>query len=283
MLQPKAGSGAPVAVYAVELSAPGSGPPRRFLVDSWVPQATLGAASGPPEASTGTQTEAASELNYDQGRLGAVWLLVPAGIGLLLVGVLGGFGVRSVMRARRASAIPRAVTPLVERAELGGGVDVGEERRVELEHCDVELGERGAERELARAGAGARGRGARSGGRRRGAAPSAGRPRRGTRRRASAGARASRAGSRPAARRRARCGPGGGRRRAPRSARGSRFRRRGARTGARGRPRACRARAARRTSRAPARHARRASHRRAGQAPSASRSACSRRPRAGAP
>ena len=103
MVQPKPGSGAPVAVYAVDLSAPGTGPPRRFLVDAWVPQATLGAAAGPaePGAGTGPESEAAANV-FDEGRLGAEWLLVPAAIVLLLLVTLGGFGVRSVVRARRA-------------------------------------------------------------------------------------------------------------------------------------------------------------------------------------
>lgn len=102
MVQPKAGSGAPVAVYAVELSAPGTGPPRRFLVDSWVTQTTLGAAAGPSGPTTGTRTEAEPNLIYDEGRLGAEWFLVPAGIVLLLLATLGGFGARSVVRSRRA-------------------------------------------------------------------------------------------------------------------------------------------------------------------------------------
>ena len=101
MVRPKAGSGAPVAVYAVELSAPGSGPPRRFLVDSWIPQATVGAAAGPAEPSSGTQTVAEQNVSTNQGRLGAEWFLVPAAIVLLLLATLGGFGVRSIVRARR--------------------------------------------------------------------------------------------------------------------------------------------------------------------------------------
>jgi hypothetical protein len=102
MIQPKEGSGAPVAVYAAELTAPGSGTPRRFLVDSWYPQATLGAASGSEGDDSKTETQAEADLAYDSGKLGTEWLLVPAAIVLLLVGTLGGFGVRSIMRARRA-------------------------------------------------------------------------------------------------------------------------------------------------------------------------------------
>jgi hypothetical protein len=103
MVQPKEGSGAPVAVYAVELSAPGSGAPARFLVDSWVPQTTLGAASEPPAPAETTAGEAqGSGVDvYDEGRLGAEWFLVPAAILLLLLAALGAFGIRSVVRARR--------------------------------------------------------------------------------------------------------------------------------------------------------------------------------------
>jgi hypothetical protein len=102
LVQPKQGSGAPVAVYAAEVTAPGSGAPRRFLVDSWVPQATLGAASGPSQPRGGGSRAATPELASDQGRLGAEWFLVPAAIVLMLFLVLGAFGVRSVVRARRA-------------------------------------------------------------------------------------------------------------------------------------------------------------------------------------
>jgi hypothetical protein len=105
MVQPKQGSGAPVAVYSAELSAPGSGAPRRFVVDSWFTQTTLGAAAGPSEpGGSKTETTAADdpELAYDSGKLGTEWFLVPAAILLLALATLGGFGVRSIVRARRA-------------------------------------------------------------------------------------------------------------------------------------------------------------------------------------
>ena len=104
MVQPKHGSGAPVAVYAVELSAPGSGPARRFLVDSWVPQTTLGVAAGPaePQATPRGRPEAEPQLAFDEGRLGPEWFLVPAAILIVLLGTLGGLAIRSVVRARRA-------------------------------------------------------------------------------------------------------------------------------------------------------------------------------------
>jgi hypothetical protein len=105
MIQPKPGSGAPVAVYSAELTAPGTGTPRRFLVDSWFPQTTLGAAAGPSEpGGSKTETTAADDpqLAYDSGKLGAEWLLVPAAIALLALATLVGFGVRALVRARRA-------------------------------------------------------------------------------------------------------------------------------------------------------------------------------------
>jgi hypothetical protein len=109
MVQPKERSGAPVAVYSAELTAAGSGPPRRFLVDYWIPQATLGQASTPPagQPPPAGASEAQPELAYDEGRLGAEWFLVPAGIVLLLIALLGGFAIRSVLRARRAERLYR--------------------------------------------------------------------------------------------------------------------------------------------------------------------------------
>jgi hypothetical protein len=103
MLQPKRGSGERVMVYAAELTAPGTGTPRRFLVDSWVPQTTLGAASGPSETGArGGGGEAAPELAFDEGRLGPEWFLVPAGIVLLLIAMLAGLVVRGVVQRHRA-------------------------------------------------------------------------------------------------------------------------------------------------------------------------------------
>jgi hypothetical protein len=108
LVQPKARSGAPIAVYSVELTAAGSGPPRRFLVDYWIPQATLGqAAAAAPGAGRGGAREAQPELAFDDARLGTEWFLVPAAIALLLVALLGGFAIRSVLRGRRAERLYR--------------------------------------------------------------------------------------------------------------------------------------------------------------------------------
>jgi hypothetical protein len=105
LVQPKDGSGAPVMVYAAELTAPGSGPPRRFLVDFWTAQETLGAASGPSEASGDGGRgggEAAPELASERGRLGPEWFLVPAVLVLLPLVLLGGFAMRGFVQRRRA-------------------------------------------------------------------------------------------------------------------------------------------------------------------------------------
>jgi hypothetical protein len=105
LVQPKKGSGAPVMVYTAELTAPGSGPPRRFLVDFLVAQETLGAASGPSEASGDGgrgDAEAAPELASERGRLGPEWFLVPAALVLLPLVLLGGFAMRGFVQRRRA-------------------------------------------------------------------------------------------------------------------------------------------------------------------------------------
>ena len=104
MVQPKEGSGGPVAVYSAELTAAGSGPPRRFLVDYWIPQATLGQASAPPapEPPRGGSRDAQAA-THTEARLGPEWfLVVPAVIALLLVATLGAFVIRGVVRGRRA-------------------------------------------------------------------------------------------------------------------------------------------------------------------------------------
>jgi hypothetical protein len=98
---PKTGSGERIAVYSVELTATGRGTGRRFLVDSWVPLATLGGDLGPEPARTGGP-QTPSGLAYDNAKLGPAWLLVPAAIvGLLVLTLIGLVG-RSVFVRRRA-------------------------------------------------------------------------------------------------------------------------------------------------------------------------------------
>ncbi|MGH3104566.1 MAG: hypothetical protein ACRDN6_10790 [Gaiellaceae bacterium] len=103
MVQPKPRSGAPVMVYSAELTAAGSGARRRFLVDYWIPQATLGVAAAPEKKPPGREEpDVAAQLSYDKGKLGPEWFLVPASIAVLLLLTLAGFGVRGVLQRRRA-------------------------------------------------------------------------------------------------------------------------------------------------------------------------------------
>ena len=104
LVHPKPESPQPLMVYAAELTAPGSGSARRFLVDSWVPQTTLGGgvAPPPPPAKGNGQPEAAVESPFTKGRLGAEWFLVPGAFLLLLAGTLVALGVRGVLQRRRA-------------------------------------------------------------------------------------------------------------------------------------------------------------------------------------
>jgi hypothetical protein len=102
---PKRGSGAVNAVYSVELSARGRGAARRFLVDSWVPLATLGGDPGEAAGQGGGGREggeAAPPQAFDDAKLGAEWFLVPAGIVGLLVLTLVVIAVRGTTRRRRA-------------------------------------------------------------------------------------------------------------------------------------------------------------------------------------
>ena len=100
-VHPKTGSGERVAVYSVELTATGRGAGRRFLVDSWVPLATLGGDLGPAQARTGGP-QTPSGLAYDEAKLSPAWFLVPAAIGGLLVLTLIGLVGRGVLVRRRA-------------------------------------------------------------------------------------------------------------------------------------------------------------------------------------
>ena len=100
-LVPKARSGAAYAVYAAELVPVGAAPSRRWLIDSWAPLASLGAAAA-PEPDSRPDAQAVAESPYEQGKLSAAWFLLPASLVLVLLLTLAGFGVRSVLRSRRA-------------------------------------------------------------------------------------------------------------------------------------------------------------------------------------
>jgi hypothetical protein len=71
----------------------------RLLVEAWTPEATLTAGAASP-SKTGASSRAGAPSN--QGRLDARWLLLPAGILLLLLGSAAFLIVRHAVRSRRA-------------------------------------------------------------------------------------------------------------------------------------------------------------------------------------
>jgi hypothetical protein len=103
MIQPKQGSGERVQVYSAQLSyddAEGG----RWLVDSWIPAATLGGEE-PRQAVPQPQPGVVNPLAFDDARLSPWWFLVPAFFLALLVLtplVLVLRGVRSRRRADRS-------------------------------------------------------------------------------------------------------------------------------------------------------------------------------------
>jgi hypothetical protein len=101
MIQPTRGSGERVQVYSVQLSRDGD---ERWLVDSWIPAATLGGdeARAQPAAET---PRAIPPLAFDDARLSPWWFLLPAFFLALLILtplVLILRGVRTRRRAERA-------------------------------------------------------------------------------------------------------------------------------------------------------------------------------------
>lgn len=110
MLLPKAGSGERTIVYAVELTGQEARANRRWLVDSWIPAATLG---GPATAGgqsggqggSGEREEAADaepQLAFDDARLSTWWFLVPGFFLALLLLTPLVLAIRSAIARRRA-------------------------------------------------------------------------------------------------------------------------------------------------------------------------------------
>jgi hypothetical protein len=110
MVLPKAGSGERTIVYAVELADREPGANRRWLVDSWIPAATLG---GPATAGgrsggqggSGEREEAADaepQLAFDDARLSTWWFLVPGFFLALLLLTPLVLAARSAVSRRRA-------------------------------------------------------------------------------------------------------------------------------------------------------------------------------------
>ena len=101
MIQPTRQSGERVQVYSAQLSRDADDD--QWLVDSWIPAATLG-TSAPREAS-GDRPSGIPPLAFDDARLSPWWFLVPAFFLALMVLtplVLILRGVRSRRRAERA-------------------------------------------------------------------------------------------------------------------------------------------------------------------------------------
>jgi hypothetical protein len=109
MLLPKAGSGERTLVYSAELTERRAGGDRRWLVDSWIPTATLGgpalaAGQRGGQGASGEREEGQAEpqLAFDDARLSPWWFLVPGFFLVLLVLTPLVLGIRSALARRRA-------------------------------------------------------------------------------------------------------------------------------------------------------------------------------------
>jgi hypothetical protein len=109
MVMPKERSGEPVLVYEAALTDHGRKGERRWLVDSWIPRATLGTAT-PPAArgdgqggrAEGEEEQAEPQLIFDDARLSSWWFLLPAFFLALLVLTPLFLVVRGALAHRRA-------------------------------------------------------------------------------------------------------------------------------------------------------------------------------------
>jgi hypothetical protein len=88
------GTGQRSLVYQVDLVLEQG----RLLVETWTPEATLTAGGSSPPPADATAPPAA----FDRGRLDATWLLVPAGILVVLLGTAAILLARHALRSRRA-------------------------------------------------------------------------------------------------------------------------------------------------------------------------------------
>jgi hypothetical protein len=108
MVMPKPRSGEPVLVYEAALTDHGRGD-HRWLVDSWIPRATLGTAT-PPAArgdgqggrTEGQEEQAEPQLIFDDARLSSWWFLLPAFFLALLLLTPLVLVLRGVVARRRA-------------------------------------------------------------------------------------------------------------------------------------------------------------------------------------
>jgi hypothetical protein len=98
LLQPKAGSGERNLVYAAAVVRRGG----RFVVDSFFPETTLGAAPAPQSKTSTGERSAQPAHRFAESKLDKRWLLVPVAILSLLLVVPLLLLVRGVVRTRRA-------------------------------------------------------------------------------------------------------------------------------------------------------------------------------------
>ncbi|MBA2475115.1 MAG: hypothetical protein H0V40_04055 [Actinobacteria bacterium] len=106
-LVPKQRSGAAYAVYNAEVIPVGRGAARHWLIDSWAPAATLGAAAPADQPDADPPVAAPAPSPHEQGKLSAAWFLLPASLVLGLVLLLAGAAARAALRRRRAERLYR--------------------------------------------------------------------------------------------------------------------------------------------------------------------------------
>ena len=98
---PQTGAEARPMVFDMSLRAVGAGAARRWLVESWSPRG--GGASGPrPSPADGSPFRIAAPPASASTRLGAAWLLVPAGLVALVLVVPATLLIVELLRSRRA-------------------------------------------------------------------------------------------------------------------------------------------------------------------------------------
>jgi hypothetical protein len=100
MIQPTRGSGERVQVYSAQLSRD-EDEDERWLVDSWIPAATLG-GDQPRAQPAGERPRGVPPLAFDDARLSAWWFLVPAFFLALMILTPLVLILRSVRTRRRA-------------------------------------------------------------------------------------------------------------------------------------------------------------------------------------
>jgi hypothetical protein len=101
MIQPRRGSGERVQVYSAQLSRADGDDDERWLVDSWIPAATLG-GDQPRAQPAGERPPGVPPLAFDDARLSAWWFLVPAFFLALMILTPLVLILRSVRTRRRA-------------------------------------------------------------------------------------------------------------------------------------------------------------------------------------